>query len=79
VESIDPKDGEIFVVIEALKGGYKTREEFEDAREYAIGLEKGFTRDKGEIMLFSSITMMLPGIRQLVDTLIEVLAASEEG
>ena len=80
VETINPKDGKTFVVIEALEGEYKTREEFMDTREYVIqGLEKGYTRDKKQIMLYSSITMMVPGAHKLVDTLNEVLADSEEG
>jgi len=79
LESINPEDGETFVVIEALEGEYKTREEFMDAREYVIqGLKKGYTGDKGQIMLYSSMTMMLPSARQLVEKLNEVLAASQE-
>ena len=78
VESIDPIGGETFVVIEALEGEYKTREEFMDAREYVVqGLEKGYTRDKGQIMLYSSITIMLPGTRQLVDALNGALQAAQ--
>ena len=80
VESIDPIGGETFVVIEAIEGEYKTREEFMDAREYIIqGREKGYTRTEHQVMLYSSITIMLPGTRQLADTLNEFLAASEEG
>ena len=80
LETINPIGGEIFVVIKTLEGEYETREEFQDAREYTLkGWEKGYTRDKGEIKLYSSITMMLPSTRQLVDALNEALAASEEG
>ena len=79
VETINPIGGETFVVIKALEGKYETREEFQDAREYAIkGWEKGYTRDKGDIKLYSSITIMPPGTRQLVDALNEALAVSEE-
>ena len=79
VETINPKDGKTFVVIEALEGGYKTREKFMDARENTIqGWEKGSTPDKGQPMLYSSIAMMVPGAHKLVDALNEVLAASEE-
>ncbi len=73
VESIDPIGGETCVVIEALEGEYKTREEFMDAREYVVQGLKGNTCDKGQIMLYSSITMKLPGARQLVDALNELL------
>ena len=80
LETINPIGGEIFVVIKTLEGEYETREEFQDAREYTLkGWEKGYTRDKGEIKLYSSITMMLPSTRQLVDAMNEALAASEEG
>ena len=42
IEVIDPIDGEPFVVIKALEGEYRTREAFQDARQYSIqGLEKG--------------------------------------
>jgi len=34
--------------------------------------------DKGQLMLYSSITMMVSGAHKLVDTLNEILAASEE-
>jgi len=48
-----------------------------DAREDTIqGWEKGYTPDKGQLMLYSSITMMVPGAHKLVDTLNEVLATS---
>ena len=80
VETINPIGGETFVVIKALEGKYETREEFQDAREYAIkGWEKGYTRNKGEISLYSSLSILPPGTRQLVDTLNEALAASEVG
>jgi len=77
VEAINLKDGKNLVVIEALEGEYKTREEFMATREDTIqGWEKG-TPDKDQPMLYSSIAMMVPGARKLVDTLNEVLAASE--
>ena len=80
VETIDPIGGETLVVIKTLEGEYGTREEFQDAREYTIkGWERGYTRDKGEIKLYSSITLILPDTRQLVDTLNEALAAPGEG
>jgi len=79
VEAIDPIGGEPFVVIKALEGEYRTRESFQDAREYSIqGLEKGFS-DKREIKLYRSISMMLPRSRLLVDALNDVLADYEEG
>jgi len=79
VETINPIGGENFVVLKALEGKYETREDFQDARAYAIkGWEKGYTHDKGGIRLCSSITMLPPGIRQLVDALNEALSASEE-
>ena len=80
VEIIDPIGGETLVVIKTLEGEYGSREEFQDAREYTIkGWERGYTLDKGEIKLYSSITLILPDTRQLVDTLSEALADSEEG
>lgn len=80
VETINPIGGETFVVIKTLEGKYETREEFQDAREYTIkGWEKGYTRDKGEISLYSSLSMLPLGTRQLVDALNEALAVSEEG
>jgi hypothetical protein len=79
VETIDPIGGETLAVIKTLEGKYGTREEFQDAREYTIkGQERGYTLDKGEIKLYSSITLILPDTRQLVDALNEALAASEE-
>ena len=79
VEAVNPIGGEIYVVVKALDGEYETREAFQNAREYYLhGLEKGYS-DKGEIALYRSITMRLPGSRQLVDALNEVLVASEEG
>jgi len=75
VESVDPKDGKTGVVIEALEGEYKTREEFMDVRKDIIdGWKKASTRE--ELMLYSSMTMMLPGARQLVEKLNEALSAS---
>lgn len=79
VETINPKDGKTFVVIEALEGEYKTREEFMDARENTIQrLGKGSIPDKGQLMLYGSITMMVPGAQKLVDMLNEVFSASEK-
>jgi len=80
VETIDPIGGAPLVVIKTLEGEYDTREEFEDAREYTIqGWEKGYTRDKGDEKLYSSITLMIPGTRHLVDSLNEALQTYEEG
>ena len=78
LETINPIGGEPFIVIKILAGEYKTREEFQDAREYTIkGWEKGYT-DKGEINLSSSLRILPPGTRKLVDALNEALAASKE-
>lgn len=79
VETFTPVGGETLFVIKALGGEYDTREEFEDAREYTIqGWEKGYTRDKGDEKLYSSITLMKPGARHLVDSLNEALQSYEE-
>ena len=79
VEAIDPIGGETFVVVKALEGEYVTREEFEDAREYSLkGWERGYTLDKGERKLYSSITLKIPGAEKLVHVLNEVLKTSEE-
>ena len=79
VETFTPMGGETLFVIKALEGEYDTREEFEDAREYVIqGWEKGYTRDKGDGKLYSSITLMRPGARHLVDSLNEALRFYEE-
>ena len=64
VKSIKPRDRETLVVIRTLEGEYETQEEFKDA---------------AHSQLRSSITLMLPDARQLVDTLNEALAASGEG
>ncbi len=80
VETIDPIGGETLAVIKTLEGEYGTREEFQDAREYTIkGWVRDYTLDKGERKLYSSITLILPDTRQLVDTLNEALAAPGEG
>ena len=80
VETIDPIGGAPLVVIKALEGEYENREEFEDAREYSLkGWERGYTRDKGERKLYSSMTLMIPGTRHLVDSLNEALQTYEEG
>jgi len=79
VETINPIGGDPFVAILSLEGKYETREEFQDAREYAItGFVKGYTRDKGEIGLYSSLSMLPLGTRQLEDALNEARAAAEE-
>ena len=79
IEVINPIDGEPFVVIKALEGEYRTREAFQDARQYSIqGLEKGCS-DNREIKLYRSISMMLLSSRLLVDALNDVLADYEEG
>ncbi len=79
VETFTPMGGETLFVIKALEGEYDTREEFEDAREYVIqGWEKGYTRDKSDGKLYSSITLMRPGARHLVDSLKEALQFYEE-
>ena len=79
VETFTPMGGETQFVIKALEGEYDTREEFEDAREWTIqGLEKGYTRDKGDEKLYSSITLMKLGARYLVDSLNEALQFYEE-
>jgi 20S proteasome alpha/beta subunit len=77
VEAFTPMGGETLFVIKALEGEYDTREEFEDAQEYVIqGLEKGYTRDKGEGKLYS-LTLMKSGTRHLVDSLNEALQSYE--
>jgi len=74
VETFTPMGGEALFMIKALEGEYDTREEFEDAREYAIqGWEKGYTRRRSDEKLYSSITLMKPGARHLVDSLNEAL------
>ena len=78
LETINPMGGETLFVIKALEGEYKTLEEFQEAREYVIqGWEKGYTRDKGDGKLYSSITLMNPGARHLADSLNEALQAAE--
>lgn len=80
VETIDTLDGPTLVMIKSLEGEYENREEFEDARQYHLkGWEKGYTRDKGDEKLYSSITLMIPGTRHLVDSLNEALQTYEEG
>ena len=79
VETINPIGGEPVFVIKTLEGEYETREEFKDAREYSLkGWERGYTRDKGERKLYSSITLMIPGTRHLVESLNEALQVFEE-
>jgi len=79
VETFTPMGGETLFVIKALEGEYDTREGFEDAREWTIqGLEKGYTRDKGDEKLYSSIILMRLGARHLVDSLNEALQFYEE-
>ena len=80
VESFTPIGGETLVVIKTLDGEYDTREEFDDAREYTIkGWERGYTRDNEDVKLTSSISLLIPGTRNLVDSLNEALQAYEEG
>jgi len=80
VETITPIGGETLVVIKTLEGEYETREEFDDVREYTIkGWERGYTRDKEDVKLCSSMSLLIPGIRSLVDSLKEVLEFYEEG
>ena len=80
VETITPIGGETLVVIKTLEGKYDTQEEFDDAREYTIkGWEKGYTHDKEDVKLCSSISLKIPGTHNLVDSLNEALQASEEG
>ena len=80
VESFTPIGGETLVVIMTLEGEYDTREDFDDAREYTIkGLERGYTRDKKDVKLCSSMTLKIPGTHLLVDSLNEALQAYEEG
>ena len=79
VESFTPMGGETLVVIKTLEGEYDTREEFDDAREYTIkGWERGYTRDKEDVKLCSSMTLKIPGTRNLIDSLNEALQAYEE-
>ena len=80
VETVKPLGGETLVAIETLEGTYDSREEFEDALDYAVkGLEKGWARDKDEIKLWKLIYLKIPGAQKLVEVLKEVLEASEEG
>ena len=80
VKSIEPLDKEPLLVIMTLEGEYETREEFEDAREYTLkGWEKGYTRDEGEIKLYTSITMLMPEASQLADAINEALQTYEKG
>ena len=80
VETITPIGGETLVVIKTLEGKYNTQEEFDDAREYTIkGWEKGYTRDKEDVKLCSSMTLKIPGTRNLIESLNEALQAYEEG
>ncbi|MCK4698461.1 MAG: hypothetical protein KAT53_09205 [Dehalococcoidia bacterium] len=79
VETFTPMGGETLFVIKTLEGEYDTRKEFEDAREWTIqGWEKGYTRDKSDEKLYSSITLMRLGVRHLVDSLNEALQFYEE-
>jgi len=79
VETIDPIGGKPLVVIKTLEGEYETREEFEDAREYTLkGWERGYTRKEGERKLYTSITLLIPGTRHLVNSLNEALQIYEE-
>ena len=80
VDSFTPMGGETLVVIMTLEGEYDTREEFDDAREYTIqGLERGYTGDKEDVKLCSSMTLKILGTRNLIDSLTEALQAYEEG
>ncbi len=80
VEAFTPIGGKPLVVIMTLEGEYETREEFDDAREYTIkGLERGYTGDKKDVKLCSSMTLKIPGSRLLVDSLNEALQPYEEG
>ena len=80
LESFTPIGGETLVVIKTLEGKYDTREDFDDAREYTIkGLERGYTRDKEDVKLCSSMTLKIPGTRNLIDSLNEALQPYEEG
>ncbi len=80
VESFTPIGGETLVVIKTLEGEYDTREEFDAAREYTIkGWERGYTRDKEDVKLCSSMALMIQGTRFLFDSLREVLEFYEEG
>ena len=80
VESFTPIGGETLVVIKTLEGEYATREEFDAAREYTIkGWERGYTRDKEDIKLCSSMSLLIQGTRFLVESLKEVLEFYEEG
>jgi len=80
VDSFTPIGGDPLVVIKTLEGKYDTREEFDDARKYTIkGLERGYTSDKENVKLCSSITLKIHGTRLLVASLNEALQAYEEG
>ena len=80
VETIDPLGGETLVVVKILGGDYDIREEFKDAREYAIKRrERRYTRDKADEKLCISITLTISGTRHLVDSLNKALQAYEEG
>jgi len=74
VDAFTPLGGETLFWVKVLEGEYDTEEEFEDAREYVIqGWEKGYTRDKGDEKLYSSITLMKSGAHHLIDSLTEAL------
>lgn len=64
VKSFKPGDGETLVRIRTLEGEFATQEEFKEA---------------SHSQLRSSIMLMIPDARQLVDALNEALEASEEG
>jgi len=79
VEAFTPIGGSPLVVIKTLEGEYDTREEFVDAREYTIkGWESGYTSDNEDVKLCSSMSLLIPGTRNLVDSLNEALQAYEE-
>ena len=80
VETLTPLGGETLVVIKNLEGKYETREEFDDAREYTIKCwERGYACDGEDVKICSSMTLTIPGARNLVDSLNEALQAYEEG
>ncbi len=80
VETVKPLGEDPLVVLETLEGVYNSREQFEDALDYAVkGCEKGWARDKEERKLWKLIYLKVPGAQKLVDVLKEVLEASEEG
>ena len=80
VESFTPIGGENLVVVKTLEGEYDTREDFEDARKYTIRRrERGYTRDKTNEKLCSSINLTITRTRHLVDSLNEALEAYEGG